>query len=145
MFNGGTTGTIVDINFNSSFPEPVLYDWLPVSWKKYMSGEIYDKKLKLYVGEDITKSNLLSPFNLEINENTLKELEVNLSGLIIKEKAKRHSNRFLVLKLIKNRTLWLQGLNVYRRGQLIERFSKSYYMDGAAPHNDHNNLLVKLT
>ena len=37
-----------------------------------------------------------------------------------------------------------QGLNVYRRGQLIERFSKSYYMDGAAPHNDHNNLVGEI-
>ena len=90
MFNGGTTGTIVDIsNFNSSFPEPVLYDWLPVSWKKYMNGEIYDKKLKLYVGEDITKSNLLSPFNLEINENTLKELEVNFEWLDNKKKKQK--------------------------------------------------------
>lgn len=147
MFNGGTTGTIVDIsNFNSSFPEPVLYDWLPVSWKKYMSGEIYDKKLKLYVGEDLTKSNLLSPFNLEINENTLKELEVNFEWLDNKKKKQKGTvTGFFGFKTDKKQnTMAKQGLNVYRRGQLIERFSKSYYMDGAAPHNDHNSLVGEI-
>ena len=37
-----------------------------------------------------------------------------------------------------------QGLNVYRRGQLIERYNKSLYMDGAAPHNSHNVLVSEI-
>ena len=147
IFNGGPTGTIVAItNFNSSFPEVVLYDWLPVSWKKYMNGEMYDKKLKLYVGEDLTKSNLLSPFNLEINENTLKELEVDFEWLDNKKKKQKGTVQgFFGFKTDKKQnTMAKQGLNVYRRGQLIERFSKSYYMDGAAPHNDHNSLVGEI-
>ena len=36
-----------------------------------------------------------------------------------------------------------QGLNVYRRGQLIERYNKSLYMDGAV-HNSHNVLVGEI-
>ena len=147
MFNGGPTGTIVDIsNFNSSFPEAVLYDWLPVSWKKYMNGEIYEKKLKLYVGEDVVKSNQLASFSLELDESTMKEINVSFEWVDNKKKKQKGTVQgFFGFKTDKKlNSMAKQGLNVYRRGQLIERYNKSLYMDGAAPHNSHNVLVGEI-
>ena len=147
IFNGGPTGTIVDIkNFKSSFPEAVLYDWLPVSWKKYMNGEIYEKKLKLYVGEEVVKSNQLSSFSLELDENTIKEIDVNFEWVDNKKKKQKgRVQGFFGFKTDKKlNSITKQGLNIYRRGQLIERYNKSLYMDGGGPHNSHNVLVGEI-
>ena len=37
-----------------------------------------------------------------------------------------------------------QGINIYRNGQLIERYNHSLYMGTADKHNDHNSLVGEL-
>ena len=41
-----------------------------------MTGEVYDKKLKLYIGENISNSNLLQPYNLNLEEQTKVDLSI---------------------------------------------------------------------
>ena len=147
IFNGSPTGTIVEISsFNSSFPVAVLFDWLPVSWKKFMTGELYEKKLKLYVGNEISKSNIVLPYSLDINNETIKELDVKFQW--------RDDQKNIIHGVVKGyfgfRTdstkvkMATQGLNIYRHGQLIERYSHSFYMGGSARHNSRNTLVGEI-
>lgn len=147
IFNGNSQGTIVEISsFNQSFPPAVLYDWLPISWKKFISGEIYSKKLKIYIG-DLDESNLLPPHNLHYEENSEVNLNVAFEWLDSKKvKQKGKVIGFFAIRTKKDPTYGLntQGLNVYRRGQLIERHNYAYYKDGAPRHNYQNALVGEI-
>ena len=63
LFNGSSTGTVLLIeDFKRSIPTATLYDYLPVSWTKFMTNDVVDldgkpfpKKLKIYVGKDLKK------------------------------------------------------------------------------------------
>ena len=148
MFNGKSRGTVIEISsFKQTFPPQVLYDWLPISWKKFMTGEMYDKKLKLYIGENISNSNLLQPYNLNLDEQTKIDLSIPFEWVDsekVKQKGKVIGYFGFRTKKDSNYTMTTQGLNVYRIGQLIERHNKSYFMDGAAPHNSHNSLVGEI-
>ena len=112
-----------------------------------MTGEMYSKKLKLYVGENISKSNLLPPYNMNIDEQAKIDLSIPFEWVDadkVKQKGKVIGYFGFRTKKDPNYTMATQGLNVYRRGQLIERHNKSYFMDGAAPHNSHNSLVGEI-
>jgi hypothetical protein len=149
LFNGKSRGTLIEISsFNQTFPPQVLYDWLPISWKKFMTGEMYDKKLKLYIGDNISNSNLLQPYNLNLDEQTKVDLSIPFEWVDsekVKQKGKVIGFFGFRTKKGPNYGMPTQGLNVYRRGQLIERHNKSYFMDGSTQgHNSRNSLVGEI-
>jgi len=151
LFNGSPTGTIIQIeDFRRSIPPAILYDWLPVSWQKFMTGDVLDldgkpisKRLKLYVGSELTKENLILPYSTEAHKDTLTPINLKFEWFEGKNKFKGVAEGFFGFRF-KNASMVTQGINIYRNGQLIERYNHSLYMGKADKHNDHNSLVGEL-
>ncbi len=151
LFNGSSTGTIIHIeDFRKSIPAATLYDYLPVSWNKFMSNDVVDldgkafpKKLKIYVGKEIKKENLIFPESTEAHKDTLTPVDIKFEYTDDEGKKKGTGTGYFGFRF-KNTSMVTQGINIYRNGQLIERYNHSLYMGTAEKHNDHNSLVGEL-
>ena len=146
MFNGSSNGTIVEIKyFNSSLNPATLYEYLPVSWKKFMHGELFEKKLKIYIGDDTTKKNELSPYSLDIEPRTKSPINVNFEFKDDEGQTQKGSVTGYFGFRFNNLNQITQGFNVYRHGQLIYRHHHELYMGlGKTVRADHNSLVGEL-
>ena len=146
IFNKSPVGTIVKIKyFNSSFNPATLYEYLPVSWKKFMNGELFEKKLKIFIGDDTTKKNELSPYDLDIEPRTKSPIEVNFEFKDQEGNPQKGSVKGYFGFRFNNLNQITQGFNVYRHGQLIYRHHHELYMGlGKTVRADHNSLVGEL-
>ena len=151
LFNGSPTGTIILIeDFKRSIPTATLYDYLPVSWTKFMTNDVVDldgkpfpKKLKIYVGKDLTKENLIFPETTEAHKDTITPVDIKFDYTDDEGKKIGRGKGYFGFRF-KNTSMVTQGINIYRNGQLIERYNHSLYMGTADKHNDHNSLVGEL-
>lgn len=151
IFNGSSTGTIIYIeDFKRAIPPATLYDYLPVSWCKFMTNDVVDldgkpfpKKLKIYVGKDLNSENLIHPEITEAHKDTLTPVDIKFDYIDDEGKKTGRGKGYFGFRF-KNTSMVTQGINIYRNGQLIERFNHSLYMGGADKHNDHNSLVGEL-
>lgn len=140
LFNGEFHGTKIIIrDFNSPIPEEVLLYYLPISWKKYLNTNEFGLPINLKLNN--TKI-IAQSFNLL--DETIFALDYKFTW---SENGVKHSGTakgFVGLRF-ENLSMATQGINLYRRGQLVKPFEHSLYMaKGVAKHNDFNYIIGEL-
>ncbi|MBT6231764.1 MAG: hypothetical protein HOI51_00135 [Nitrosomonadales bacterium] len=140
LFNGGYKGTkIIITDFNTIIKEEVLLYYLPISWKNFLSTNNLGLPVKLQLNN--TKI-IAQSFNL--SPETIFDLDYDFSW---KENGKSHTGtaKGYVGLRFNNLSMATQGINLYRRGQLVKPFEHALYMSkGVAKHNDFNYLIGEL-
>ena len=117
----------------------VLLYYLPISWKKYLNINEFGSPVLI----NLNNTKIIPPsFNL-IDE-TVYDLNYEFSW---KENGIKHTGKakgYVGLRF-DSMSMSTQGINLYRRGQLIKPFEHSLYMaKGVAKHNDFNYLVGEL-
>ena len=108
-------------------------------------GNYLKKKLKIFIGEDRTKKNELSPYDLDIETRTKSPIEVNFEFKDQEGNPQKGSVTGYFGFRFNNLNQITQGFNVYRHGQLIYRHHHELYMGlGKTVRADHNSLVGEL-
>ena len=140
LFNGGYKGTKIIIkDFNTPIAEEVLLYYLPISWKKYLNLNEFGSPVSIMLNN--TK---IIPQSFSLVDETIYNLEYEFTW---KENGINHtgSAKGYVGLRFDSTSMSTQGINLYRRGQLIKPFEHSLYMaKGVAKHNDFNYLVGEL-
>lgn len=140
LFNGGYKGTKIIIkDFNAEIREEVLLYYLPISWKKFLNTN--DLGLPIQLKLNNTK---IIAQTFDISSETLFDLDYSFNW---KENGKTYTGKakgYVGLRF-NNLSMATQGINLYRRGQLVKPFEHALYMaKGVAKHNDYNYLVGEL-
>ncbi len=140
LFNGGYTGTKIIIkDLNTPVAEEVLLYYLPISWKKYLNINEFGSPVHITLNN--TK---IIPPSFNLIDETVYDLNYDFSW---KENGINHTGKakgYVGLRF-DSMSMSTQGINLYRRGQLIKPFEHSLYMaKGVAKHNDFNYLVGEL-
>ena len=140
LFNGTYKGTKIIIkDFNTPIAEEVLLYYLPISWKKYLNVNEFGTPVNITLNN--TK---ILPQSFNLADETVYDLKYEFSW---KENGENHfgtAKGYVGLRF-EDMSMSTQGINLYRRGQLIKPFEHSLYMaKGVAKHNDFNYLVGEL-
>ena len=145
LFNNSHVGTRVIIErFNSPFPNEVLEEYLPISWKKFIGPDNgFDKKVKITRSSGKTKKEILADTS-SADENTIFPINETIKIGKGKNKSEVTVSGFVGLRTNKSlNNMPTQGIHLYRRGQLVEPYTHELYKKGDK-HNAQNSLVGEL-